>query len=48
VVFGAAYATAMLACAVLLFAGGILSWFTIRNSVLEDSPTLEEGQAGEG
>jgi hypothetical protein len=46
--FDAAYGTAMLLCAALLVLGGLLSWLTIRNSVLEDSPTLEEGQAGEG
>lgn len=32
--FGAAYGTAMLACAVLLAVGGVVSWLTIRNHVL--------------
>ena len=47
-VFDAAYGTAMLACAVLLFAGGLVSWLTIRNHVLVASPTLDAGEAGEG
>jgi len=32
--FGAGYASAMLAAAVLLLVGGLVSWFTIRNDVL--------------
>ncbi|MBJ7355794.1 MFS transporter [Nocardioides sp.] len=47
-VFDPAYGTAMLACAVLLFAGGLLSWLTIRNHVLDASPTLDAGESGEG
>ena len=38
VAFDAAYRSATIACAVLLVLGGILSWFTIRNTVLEDAP----------
>ncbi len=38
VAFDAAYRSATIACAVLLVLGGILSWFTIRNNVLEDAP----------
>jgi EmrB/QacA subfamily drug resistance transporter len=34
VAFDAAYRSAMVACAVLLAAGGVLSWLTIRNHVL--------------
>lgn len=34
VAFDAAYGSAMLACAALLAAGGVLSWLTIRNHVL--------------
>ena len=42
-VFGPAYGTAMLACAVLLVAGGFLSWLTIRNRVLAlDGPAPEQ------
>jgi EmrB/QacA subfamily drug resistance transporter len=32
--FDAGYRSALLACAVLLVAGGLVSWFTIRNDVL--------------
>jgi EmrB/QacA subfamily drug resistance transporter len=46
--FDPAYGTAMLACAVLLVLGGLVSWFTIRNTVLEDPSTLVPGEAGEG
>jgi EmrB/QacA subfamily drug resistance transporter len=34
VAFDAGYRSALLACAVLLVAGGLVSWFTIRNDVL--------------
>lgn len=37
--FDPAYGTAMLACAVLLFAGGLVSWLTVRDQVLAlDAP----------
>jgi EmrB/QacA subfamily drug resistance transporter len=36
VAFDAAYGTAMMACAALLAAGGLVSWLTIRNRVLEE------------
>lgn len=48
VAFDAAYGTAMLACAVLLVAGGLLSWLTIRSTALGDASTLDAGEAGEG
>ncbi len=35
VAFDTAYGSAMLACAVLLVVGGLISWFTIRNTVLD-------------
>jgi len=35
VAFDSSYEQAMLICAVLLFAGGVVSWFTIRNPVLD-------------
>ncbi len=35
-VFNDAYRTAMIICAVLLAAGGLISWFTIRPHVLEE------------
>ena len=35
VAFDAAYGSAMLACAALLVAGGVFSWFTIRPTVLQ-------------
>ena len=42
-VFGPAFSSAMLACAVLLVAGGALSWLTIRNRVLAlDGPAPEQ------
>jgi len=42
-VFDAAFGTAMVACACLLVAGGILSWLTIRNTVLAiDGPAPEQ------
>jgi EmrB/QacA subfamily drug resistance transporter len=42
-VFDPAYGAAMLACAVLLFAGGLVSWLTIRNHVLAlDAPDPDE------
>jgi EmrB/QacA subfamily drug resistance transporter len=47
-VFDPAYGAAMVACAVLLFAGGLMSWLAIRSSVLEDTSTLVAGEAGEG
>ena len=47
-VFDPAYGTAMLACAALLLAGGVLSWLTIQNHVLEGASTLAEREAGEG
>jgi hypothetical protein len=34
--FDAAYGSAMVACAVLLALGGLVSWFTIRSTVLEE------------
>jgi EmrB/QacA subfamily drug resistance transporter len=36
-VFDDGYRSAMIACAALLMAGGVISWFTIRNAVLEES-----------
>ena len=33
--FDAAYGSAMLVCAVLLALGGVVSWFTIRSTVLK-------------
>ena len=36
VAFDAAYASAMVACAVLLAVGGLVSWLTIRSTVLQD------------
>jgi len=36
VAFDAAYGTAMVLCAALLTAGGVVSWFTIRPTVLAD------------
>ena len=42
-VFAPAYGSAMLVCAVLLVAGGLLSWLTIRNHVLAlDGPQPNE------
>lgn len=43
-VFDPAYGNAMLACAVLLAAGGLVSWLTIRNHVLAplDGPEADE------
>jgi EmrB/QacA subfamily drug resistance transporter len=35
-IFNDGYRMAMIACAVLLIAGGVVSWFTIRNAVLEE------------
>ena len=40
--FSAGYRTAMLLCAVLLVAGGIVSWLLIRNPVREAAPEGEE------
>jgi Na+/melibiose symporter-like transporter len=34
-VFDEGYRSAMVACAALLVVGGVVSWFTIRNAVLE-------------
>jgi EmrB/QacA subfamily drug resistance transporter len=36
IVFNDAYRTAMIICAVLVAAGGLISWFTIRPQVLEE------------
>jgi len=36
-VFDDGYRSAMIACAALLMAGGVISWLTIRNAVLEES-----------
>jgi EmrB/QacA subfamily drug resistance transporter len=36
--FDAGYRSAMVICAVLLALGGAISWFTIRNQVLEEQP----------
>jgi EmrB/QacA subfamily drug resistance transporter len=47
-VFDPAYGNAMLVCALLLGAGGALSWLLIRNTVLESTSTLAEEEAGEG
>jgi Na+/melibiose symporter-like transporter len=38
VAFDAGYRSAMVACAAILVAGGLVSWFTIRNSVLVETP----------
>lgn len=38
VAFDAAYRSAMIAGAALLAAGGLVSWLTIRNRVLEEGP----------
>jgi EmrB/QacA subfamily drug resistance transporter len=46
--FDAGFGTAMLVCAVLLVVGGLLSWVTIRNDVLEAASTIGPGEAGEG
>jgi len=35
-VFNEGYRSAMVACAALLVVGGVVSWFTIRNAVLEE------------
>ena len=46
--FDDAFRTAMVACAVLLVAGGVLSWLTIQNEVLADpnrSPEALDGTA---
>jgi EmrB/QacA subfamily drug resistance transporter len=41
--FNSAYQTAIVICAALLAAGGVLSWLTIRNQVLEEmEPSLPE------
>jgi len=40
--FDAAYGTAMVACAVLLAVGGAVSWLSIRSTVLEPEPTVDE------
>ena len=37
VAFDSSYEQAMLICAVLLFAGGVVSWLTIRNPVLDSA-----------
>ncbi|HWM73092.1 MAG TPA: MFS transporter [Nocardioides sp.] len=48
-VFDDGYRSAMIACAVLLAAGGVVSWLTIRNKVLEEQeeaqPDPEAGPA---
>lgn len=41
VAFDAAYGAATVVCAVLLAAGGVLSWLTIRTPVPEESPVSE-------
>jgi MFS family permease len=43
-VFNDGYRSAMIACAVLLIAGGVVSWLTIRNAVLEDQQPATEAQ----
>lgn len=40
-VFDAGYRSAMIACAVMLAAGGVVSWFTIRSRALEQTPSAE-------
>ena len=42
-VFDAGYDSAMLACAVLLAVGGLLSWFTIPSRAPAPAPALEPG-----
>ena len=48
VAFDSVFGTAMLACAALIAAGGVVSWFTIPRHVLEDASTLDPREAGEG
>jgi hypothetical protein len=40
-VFDDGYRMAMVICAVMLTLGGVVSWLTIRNQVLEGPPILE-------
>ncbi len=42
-VFNDGYRSAMIACAALLIAGGVVSWFTIRNAVLESQLPAADG-----
>ncbi len=43
-VFNEGYRSAMIICAVMLVAGGVVSWFTIRNAVLdEQAPAVDGG-----
>jgi len=46
--FDSAYGVAMVACAVLLVVGGLISWLLIPRRVLEEASTLDPGDAGEG
>ena len=41
-VFNDGYRSAMIICAVMLVAGGVVSWFTIRNAVLEEQGPVSE------
>ncbi len=45
--FDAAYQDAMIICAVLLAVGGVVSWLTIRNRVLEEKNPTARGVDGE-
>ena len=44
VAFDAAFRSAMLVCAGLLVAGGVLSWLTIRDDVLVGGPAPDQVQ----
>ncbi|QIG45265.1 MFS transporter [Nocardioides anomalus] len=46
--FDDAFRSALVICAVLVAAGGVLSWFTIRPRVLEEAPEALDGAPGEG
>ena len=46
--FDAAYRSAMLICAVLLAVGGVVSWLTIRNRVLEEPNSRPPGPRRSG
>jgi hypothetical protein len=46
--FDSSFGTAMVICAALLVAGGVVSWLTIRPGVLEDDATSAQALDGTG